>query len=118
MAIAVPFIAPPSSPTSFLQFDPPSATQSPAGLLSLTSLSVNAYSPGGPSSVFAIDPYTHKTQLVTPLVFSAYTTEPSTAPFTLSPESVQLTMPSSLEVLFAQLLTSSLENSRRNSGTN
>ena len=51
-------------------------------------------------------------------VFSAYTTEPSTAPFTPSPESVQLTTPSSPEVSFAQLLTSSLEHARRNSGTN
>ncbi|KAL2556091.1 hydroxyproline-rich glycoprotein family protein [Forsythia ovata] len=43
--ILLPFIAPPSSPTYFLQSDPPSATQSPSGLLSLTSLSINAYSP-------------------------------------------------------------------------
>ncbi|KAE8704199.1 Serine/threonine-protein kinase GCN2 isoform 1 [Hibiscus syriacus] len=34
--IVMPFIAPPSSPVSFLQLDPPSATQSPAGLQSLT----------------------------------------------------------------------------------
>ncbi|EEF49078.1 uncharacterized protein LOC8277122 [Ricinus communis] len=117
-AITVPFIAPPSSPASFLQSDPPSATQSPAGLLSLTSLSVNAYSPGGPASIFAIGPYAHETQLVTPPAFSAFTTEPSTAPFTPPPESVQLTTPSSPEVPFAQLLTSSLERARRNSGTN
>ncbi|KAJ9139864.1 hypothetical protein P3X46_030559 [Hevea brasiliensis] len=117
-AVAVPFIAPPSSPASFLQSDPPSATQSPAGLLSLTSLSVNAYSPGGPASIFATGPYAHETQLVTPPAFSAFTTEPSTAPFTPPPESVQLTTPSSPEVPFAQLLTSSLERARRNSGTN
>ncbi|KAA8533698.1 hypothetical protein F0562_031215 [Nyssa sinensis] len=60
--IVVPFNAPPSSPASFLQSDPPSATQSPAGLLSLTSLSVNAYSPGGPASIFAIGPYAYETQ--------------------------------------------------------
>ncbi|EOY23267.1 Hydroxyproline-rich glycoprotein family protein isoform 2 [Theobroma cacao] len=116
--IILPFIAPPSSPASFLQSDPPSATQSPAGLLSLTSLSVNAYSPRGPASIFAIGPYAHETQLVTPPVFSALTTEPSTAPFTPPPESVQLTTPSSPEVPFAQLLTSSLERARRNSGIN
>ncbi|XP_050223954.1 uncharacterized protein LOC126673745 [Mercurialis annua] len=114
-AVAVPFIAPPSSPASFLQSDPPSATHSPAGLLSL---SVSAYSPGGPNSIFAIGPYAHETQLVTPPVFSAFTTQPSTAPFTPPPESVQLTTPSSPEVPFAQLLTSSLERARRNNGTN
>ncbi|XWS50483.1 hypothetical protein CRYUN_Cryun12cG0091300 [Craigia yunnanensis] len=116
--IVMPFIVPPSSPASFLQSDPPSATQSPAGLLSLTSLSVNAYSPRGPASIFSIGPYAHETQLVTPPVFSALTTEPSTAPFTPPPESVQLTTPSSPEVPFAQLLTSSLERARRNSGIN
>ncbi|KAJ8752946.1 hypothetical protein K2173_008681 [Erythroxylum novogranatense] len=117
-AVVLPFIAPPSSPVSFLQSDPPSATQSPAGLLSLTSLSANAYSPGGAASIFTIGPYAHETQLVTPPVFSAFTTEPSTASFTPPPESVQLTTPSSPEVPFAQLLTSSLERARRNSGTN
>ncbi|KAK6250615.1 hypothetical protein SCA6_004620 [Theobroma cacao] len=95
--IILPFIAPPSSPASFLQSDPPSATQSLAGLLSLTSLSVNAYSPRGPASIFAIGPYAHETQLVTPPVFSALTPEPSTAPFTPPPESIQLTTPSSPE---------------------
>ena len=113
-AIVLPFIAPPSSPASFLQSDPPSATQSPAGLLSLTSLSINAYSPGGPASIFAIGPYAYETQLVSPPVFSTFTTEPSTAPFTPPPESVQLTTPSSPEVPFAQLLTSSLDRTRRN----
>ncbi|KAE8733910.1 hypothetical protein F3Y22_tig00000916pilonHSYRG00256 [Hibiscus syriacus] len=116
--IVMPFITPPSSPASFLQSDPPSSTQSPAGLLSLTALSVNAYSPRGPASIFAIGPYAHETQLVTPPVFSTLTTEPSTAPFTPPPESVQLTTPSSPEVPFSQLLTSSLERARRNSGIN
>ncbi|KAE8662141.1 hypothetical protein F3Y22_tig00113719pilonHSYRG00094 [Hibiscus syriacus] len=116
--IVMPFIAPPSSPVSFLQSDPPSATQSPAGLQSLISLSVNAYSPRGPASIFATGPYAHETQLVTPPVFSTLTTEPSTAPFTPPPEPVQLTTPSSPEVPFAQLLTSSLERARRNSGIN
>lgn len=116
--VVIPFIAPPSSPASFLPSDPPSATQSPAGLSLLTNLSVNSYSPRGPASIFAIGPYAHETQLVTPPVFSAFTTEPSTAPYTPPPESVQLTTPSSPEVPFAQLLTSSLERARRNSGTN
>ncbi|XP_044506419.1 uncharacterized protein LOC123226035 [Mangifera indica] len=115
-AILLPLIAPPSSPASFLQSGPPSATQSPAGLLSLTSLSINAFSPGGPRSIFAIGPYAYETQLVTPPVFSA--TEPSTALCTPPPESVQLTTPSSPEVPFAELLTSSLERARRNGGTN
>lgn len=117
-SIVLPFIAPPSSPASFLQSDPPSATQSPAGLLSLTALSVNAYSPSGPATMFTIGPYAHETQLVSPPVFSTFPTEPSTAPFTPPPESVQLTTPSSPEVPFAQLLTSSLDRSRRNSGNN
>ncbi|XP_057480867.1 uncharacterized protein LOC130767844 [Actinidia eriantha] len=117
-AILLPFIAPPSSPASFLQSDPPSATQSPAGMLSLTALSVNAYSPSGPASIFAIGPYAHETQLVSPPVFSTFTTEPSTASFTPPPEPVQLTTPSSPEVPFAQLLASSLGRARRYSGSN
>ncbi|KAK6936815.1 hypothetical protein RJ641_033845 [Dillenia turbinata] len=112
-AIVLPFIAPPSSPASFLQSDPPSATQSPAGLLSLTSLSVNAYSPGGPANIFAIGPYIHETQLVSPPVFSTFTTEPSTALCTPPPEPVQMTTPSSPEVPYARLLTS-LDPSNRN----
>ncbi|PON84555.1 hydroxyproline-rich glycoprotein family protein [Trema orientale] len=100
-AIVLPFIAPPSSPASFLQSEPPSATQSPAGLISV---SASMYSPGGPTSIFAIGPYAHETQLVSPPVFSTFTTEPSTAPFTPPPESVHLTTPSSPEVPFAQLL--------------
>ncbi|CBI34651.3 unnamed protein product, partial [Vitis vinifera] len=101
--IVLPFVAPPSSPASFLQSEPPSATQSPSGLLSLTSINANIYSPGGPASIFAIGPYAHETQLVSPPVFSTFTTEPSTAPFTPPPESVHLTTPSSPEVPFAQL---------------
>ncbi|KAK4790311.1 hypothetical protein SAY86_017615 [Trapa natans] len=117
-AILLPFVAPPSSPSSFLPSDPPSAIQSPAGLLSLTSLSVSAYSPQGPASIFAIGPYAYETQLVSPPVFSTFTTEPSTAPLTPPPESVHLTTPSSPEVPFAQLLTSSLERSQRGGITN
>ncbi|KAF3448584.1 hypothetical protein FNV43_RR09297 [Rhamnella rubrinervis] len=107
----LPFVAPPSSPASFLQSEPPSATQSPSGILSLTSVSANMYSPGGPASIFAIGPYAHETQLVSPPVFSTFTTEPSTAPFTPPPESVHLTTPSSPEVPFAQLFDSHIQNS-------
>ncbi|XP_059442410.1 uncharacterized protein LOC132174761 [Corylus avellana] len=102
-AVLLPFVAPPSSPASFLQSEPPSAMQSPAGLLSLTSISASMYSPG-PASIFAIGPYAHETQLVSPPVFSTFTTEPSTAPFTPPAESVHLTTPSSPEVPFAELL--------------
>ncbi|XP_023875629.2 uncharacterized protein LOC111988098 isoform X2 [Quercus suber] len=84
-AQVLPFVAPPSSPASFLQSEPPSAAQSPVGILSLTSISANMYSP-------------------------AFTTEPSTAPFTPPPESVHLTTPSSPEVPFAQLLDPNLRN--------
>ncbi|XP_020208272.1 uncharacterized protein LOC109793217 [Cajanus cajan] len=114
-AIVMPFIVPPSSPASFLQSDPPSATQSPVGLFSLSSLTVSAS--GGPSSIFAIGPYAYETQLVSPPVFSNFTTEPST-PFTPPPESLQLTTPSSPEVPFAQLLASSLDRDCKNNGTN
>lgn len=98
------FAAPPSSPASFIPSEPPSASQSPAGLVSCTSISAYIYSPGGPHSIFAIGPYAHETQLVSPPTFSTYTTEPSTAPFTPPPESVHLTTPSSPEVPFAQFL--------------
>lgn len=100
----LPFTVPPSSPASFLQSDPPSATQSPVGFLSFSALSQNSYSPSGPSSIFAIGPYANETQLVSP---PAFTTESSTAPLTPPPESVQLTTPSSPEVPFAKLLSSS-----------
>ncbi|KAI3422729.1 uncharacterized protein J3R85_011809 [Psidium guajava] len=110
-AITLPFVAPPSSPASFLQSEPPSAAQSPAGVFTMTSISASMYSPGGPHSIFAIGPYAHETQLVSPPVFSTFTTEPSTAPFTPPPESVHLTTPSSPEVPFAQLLDANLRNS-------
>ncbi|XP_022136623.1 uncharacterized protein At1g76660-like [Momordica charantia] len=102
--IVLPFAAPPSSPVSFLQSEPPSATQSPTAILSFTSLTANMYSPDGPSSIFAVGPFAHETQLVSPpLNFSTVTTQPSTAPFT-PPESIHLTTPSSPEVPFAQYL--------------
>lgn len=109
-ALIFPFVAPPSSPASFLQSESPSATQSPMGILSCTSIAANMYSPGGPASIFAIGPYAHETQLYSPPVFSTFTTEPSTAPFTPPPESVHLTTPSSPEVPFAQLLDPNLRN--------
>ncbi|XP_051119000.1 uncharacterized protein LOC127243159 [Andrographis paniculata] len=108
-SLALPFVAPPSSPASFLPSEPPSATQSPPGLLSL-SVSANMYSPSGPHSIFAIGPYAHEPQLVSPPVFSTFTTEPSTAPYTPPPESVHLTTPSSPEVPFARLLEPNLQN--------
>lgn len=101
LSVILPFVAPPSSPASFLQSEPPSTLQSPAGLVSH---SANVYSPAGPASMFAIGPYANETQLVSPPVFSNFNTEPSTAPFTPPPESLQLTTPSSPEVPFAQLL--------------
>ncbi|KAI3703449.1 hypothetical protein L1987_73530 [Smallanthus sonchifolius] len=109
-SIVLPFIAPPSSPASFLQSEPPSATHSPTGVLSFTPVTAGMYSPGGPSNMFANGPYAHETQLVSPPVFSTYTTEPSTAPFTPPPESVHLTTPSSPEVPYARLLGSSNGN--------
>lgn len=101
-SIILPFFAPPSSPASFLQSEPPSATLSPTGSVTL---SANMYSPGGPANIFAIGPYAHETQLVTPPGFlsSTFTTEPGT-PFTPPPESLQFTTPSSPEVPFARFL--------------
>ncbi|XP_027913996.1 uncharacterized protein LOC114173676 isoform X2 [Vigna unguiculata] len=110
-SIPFPFAAPPSSPASFLNSEPPSVAQSPGGILSFTSVSASMYSPGGPFSIFAIGPYAHEPQLVSPPVFSTFTTEPSTAPVTPPPESVHLTTPSSPEVPFAQLLDPNNKNS-------
>ncbi|KAK1436242.1 hypothetical protein QVD17_02021 [Tagetes erecta] len=109
-SIVLPFVAPPSSPASFLQSEPPSATQSPGGLLSFTAASSGMYSPTDPTNMFAVGPYAHETQLVSPPVFSTYTTEPSTAPFTPPPELVHLTTPSSPEVPFARFLGSANQN--------
>ncbi|XP_020582250.1 uncharacterized protein At1g76660 isoform X2 [Phalaenopsis equestris] len=98
-------LAPPSSPASFTNSALPSTVQSPSCFLSLS-----ANSPGGPSStMFTTGPYAHETQLVSPPVFSTYTTEPSTAPLTPPPELAHLTTPSSPDVPFAQLLSSSLK---------
>ncbi|KAK4795270.1 hypothetical protein SAY86_013264 [Trapa natans] len=58
--------------------------------------------------MFATGPYAHETQLVSPLVFSTFTTKPSTAPLTPPPELAHLsTTPSSPKVPYAQYLLSS-----------
>ncbi|XP_021717810.1 uncharacterized protein At1g76660-like [Chenopodium quinoa] len=96
-------LAPPSSPASFSNSALPSTAQSPRCHLSLS-----ANSPGNPSStMYATGPYAHETQLVTPPVFSTFTTEPSTAPLTPPPELAHLTTPSSPDVPYAQFLSSS-----------
>ncbi|KAL1190006.1 hypothetical protein V5N11_033315 [Cardamine amara subsp. amara] len=103
-------LAPPSSPASFTNSALPSTAQSPNCYLSLA-----ANSPGGPSSsMYATGPYAHETQLVSPPVFSTFTTEPSTAPFTPPPELAHLTTPSSPDVPYARFLTSSMD--LKNSG--
>ncbi|KAF8406782.1 hypothetical protein HHK36_008874 [Tetracentron sinense] len=100
-----PLLAPPSSPASFTNSALPSTVQSPSCYLSLS-----ANSPGGPSStMFTTGPYAHETQLVSPPVFSTFTTEPSTAPLTPPPELAHLTTPSSPDVPFAQFLSSSMD---------
>ncbi|WOL12382.1 hypothetical protein Cni_G21148 [Canna indica] len=97
-------LAPPSSPASFTNSALPSTAQSPNCFLSMS-----ANSPGGPSStMYATGPYAHETQLVSPPVFSTFTTEPSTAPLTPPPELAHLTTPSSPDVPFARFLSSSL----------
>ncbi|PKA56472.1 Uncharacterized protein AXF42_Ash015245 [Apostasia shenzhenica] len=100
-------VAPPSSPASFLQSYPPSTTHSPAKFFSLSALAANSYSPTGSSSIFAIGPYADDTKLVSPPFFSS-TTEPSTAPVT-PPEPAIQTTPSSPEVPFAELLSSTFD---------
>lgn len=102
-------VAPPSSPSSFLQSEPPSTIHSPEKFFSLSSLASNSYSPTR-SSIFAIGPYANDTKLVSPPVFSTFTTEPSTAPFTPPEPSLQQTTPSSPEVPFAQLLSPSFNS--------
>lgn len=98
-------LAPPSSPASFSNSALQSTAQSPNCFLSLS-----ANSPGGPSSaMYATGPYAHETQLVSPPVFSTFTTEPSTAPFTPPPELAHLTTPSSPDVPYAQFLSSSMD---------
>ncbi|KAH9603502.1 hypothetical protein KSS87_010018 [Heliosperma pusillum] len=109
------FVAPPSSPLP--ESDPPTGTHSPVGFLAVAPLSMNSMSFPREAHIFTIGPYAHETQLVSPPVFSAFTTEPSTAAITPPPEPLQFTTPSSPEVPFAQLLTSSFNRPRRNSGS-
>lgn len=100
--LAPSLLAPPSSPAFFSNNNSalPSTAQSPRCYLS-------ANSPEGPSStMFATGPYAHETQLVSPPVFSTFTTEPSTAPFTPPPELAHLTTPSSPDVPYARFLSS------------
>ncbi|XP_075511703.1 uncharacterized protein At1g76660-like isoform X2 [Primulina tabacum] len=99
--IALSLLAPPSSPASFSNSALPSTVQSPNCFLS-------ANSPRGPSStMYVTGPYAHETQLVSPPVFSTFTTEPSTAPLTPPPELAHLTTPSSPDVPYAHFLSSS-----------
>lgn len=99
--ITLSLLAPPSSPASFSNSGLPSTAQSPNCFLS-------ANSPRGPSStMFVTGPYAHETQLVSPPVFSTFTTEPSTAPLTPPPELAHLTTPSSPDVPYAHFLSSS-----------
>lgn len=109
---ATSMLAPPSSPASFSHSAAPSTMQSPNCQLSLS-----ANSPGGPSSaMFATGPYAHETQLVSPPVFSTYTTEPSTAPLTPPPELAHLTTPSSPDVPYARFLTSAADLKKTEKG--
>ncbi|KAL3655166.1 hypothetical protein CASFOL_000952 [Castilleja foliolosa] len=94
--------APPSSPVSFSNSALPSTAQSPRNFLS-------ANSPGPSSTMFVTGPYAHETQLVSPPVFSTYTTEPSTAPLTPPPELAHLTTPSSPDVPYARFLSSNMK---------
>ncbi|KAG6496828.1 uncharacterized protein At1g76660-like [Zingiber officinale] len=104
-ALNLSILAPPSSPASFSNSALPSTAQSPNCFLS-----VSANSPGGISStMFAIGPYAHETQLVSPPVFSTVTTEPSTAPLTPPPELAYFTTPSSPDVPYARFLSSAMD---------
>ncbi|EPS58782.1 hypothetical protein M569_16031, partial [Genlisea aurea] len=85
--------APPSSPASFTNSGLQSTAQSPGCSLS-----------GNSPNMFVQGPYANETQLVSPPVFSTFTTEPSTAPLTPPPE---LTNPSSPDVPYARFLSSS-----------
>ncbi|XP_047328610.1 uncharacterized protein At1g76660-like isoform X2 [Impatiens glandulifera] len=106
--IVLSLLAPPSSPASYSNSTLPSTAQSPRCFLSLS-----ANSPGGPSSaMFATGPYANDTQLVSPPVFSTFTTQPSTAPLTPPPELAHITTPSSPDVPFARFLSSSNELKR------
>ncbi|KAJ4883946.1 Uncharacterized protein Rs2_34039 [Raphanus sativus] len=111
------YLAPPSSPASFSNSALPSTAQSPNN--SYLSLAANSSPVLGPSSsMYATGPYAHETQLVSPPpVFSTFTTEPSTAPFTPPPElACHLTTPSSPDVPYARFLTSSSVDLKKGGG--
>ncbi|GFP79000.1 uncharacterized protein at1g76660 [Phtheirospermum japonicum] len=84
-------------PASFSNSALPSTAHSPAA-----SCFLSASSP--PSTMFVTGPYANETQLVSPPVFSTFTTEPSTAPLTPPPELAHLTNPSSPDVPYAHFL--------------
>ncbi|KAG6545196.1 hypothetical protein Mapa_013308 [Marchantia paleacea] len=103
-------LAPPSSPASFQNSAVQSSAQSPATFS--VSLSVPSATSQIPlettATMFQMGPYAHETALVSPPVFSTFTTAPSTAPFTPPPElATHVTTPSSPDVPFAQLLANS-----------
>ncbi|KAG0560277.1 hypothetical protein KC19_10G167800 [Ceratodon purpureus] len=108
-------LAPPSSPASYENSMVPSSAQSPyypptcpvpSGGGSRIPLETQ-------SNMFTVGPYAHETALVSPPVFSTFTTAPSTAPFTPPPElAAQFTRPSSPDVPFAKLLASSFTEQR------
>lgn len=99
--IALSLYAPPSSPASFSHSALPSTAPSPNCYLS-------SNSPERPTSnMYVTGPYANETQLVSPPVFSTFTTEPSTAPLTPPPELAHLTTPSSPDVPYARFLSSS-----------
>ncbi|CAM0955389.1 unnamed protein product [Alopecurus aequalis] len=100
------FVAPPSSPASSLF-----ASESPSPVQAVL-LGLNAGTSPSPSRspmMFAVGPYAHGPQQVVspPVLYSTFTTEPSTAPRTPP----TLTNPSSPEVPFARFLGSSFSSS-------
>ncbi|PKA66422.1 Uncharacterized protein AXF42_Ash007120 [Apostasia shenzhenica] len=106
--------APPSSPSSFIQSEPPSAIESPANFLSLSSVAEKSLSPPSNSFIFTVGPYANDTQLVSPPVFSTFTTEPSTAPLT-PPDTLQIAPYP--EVPFAQLLSATFGHNLKETET-
>ncbi|KAL2650871.1 hypothetical protein R1flu_018999 [Riccia fluitans] len=105
-------LAPPSSPASFQNSAVQSSAQSPSTYsVSLAAPSANSQIPlESTATMFQMGPYAHETALVSPPVFSTFTTAPSTAPFTPPPElATHVTTPSSPDVPFAKLLASSFE---------
>ncbi|CAM6098586.1 unnamed protein product [Calypogeia fissa] len=103
-------LAPPSSPASFQNSAVQSSAQSPCSFPVASVPSATSQIPlERAQTMFQMGPYAHETALVSPPVFSNFTTAPSTAPFTPPPElaNTHLTTPSSPDVPFAQLLANS-----------